>query len=198
MIGGCATFHASSVPSRTAPTAEHVNGPGGSFQLGAVRRARDTKSAWQPSAGPSALTPASEHGCVGGSRQAILDHPLHGSFLEGELLTGLRQVACWRPTKPRQGGPVTPDQARRFVAANHWAVMITRRSTGGLQTSPVLVGIDSAGKVSSAAGRPPTRSATSAAAPPPPCASSMTTSSAPGSRSTAPQKSCPSPTPWTG
>jgi PPOX class probable F420-dependent enzyme len=42
---------------------------------------------------------------------------------------------------------VTPDQAREFVANNHQAVMITRRSAGGLQTSPVTVGIDSAGKV---------------------------------------------------
>ena len=30
-------------------------------------------------------------------------------------------------------GPVTPDQAREFVANNR-AVMITRRSAGGLQT----------------------------------------------------------------
>jgi Pyridoxamine 5'-phosphate oxidase len=44
-------------------------------------------------------------------------------------------------------GPVTPDQAREFVANNHRAVMITRRSAGGLQTSPVTVGIDSDGKV---------------------------------------------------
>jgi len=42
---------------------------------------------------------------------------------------------------------VTPDQAREFVARNHRAVMITRRSAGGLQTSPVTVGIDSDGKV---------------------------------------------------
>jgi PPOX class probable F420-dependent enzyme len=43
--------------------------------------------------------------------------------------------------------PVTPDQAREFVANNHQAVMITHRSAGGLQTSPVTVGIDSDGKV---------------------------------------------------
>ena len=42
---------------------------------------------------------------------------------------------------------MTPDQAREFVANNHQAVLITRRSTGGLQTSPVTVGIDSDGKV---------------------------------------------------
>jgi hypothetical protein len=40
-----------------------------------------------------------------------------------------------------------PDQARKFVASNHRAVLMTRRSAGGLQTSPVLVGIDSDGKV---------------------------------------------------
>jgi PPOX class probable F420-dependent enzyme len=42
---------------------------------------------------------------------------------------------------------VTPDQARQFVADNHRGVMITRRSDGGLQTSPVTVGIDGDGKV---------------------------------------------------
>jgi PPOX class probable F420-dependent enzyme len=42
---------------------------------------------------------------------------------------------------------VTPDEAREFVARNHQAVMITRRSAGGLQTSPFTVGIDSDGKV---------------------------------------------------
>jgi PPOX class probable F420-dependent enzyme len=42
---------------------------------------------------------------------------------------------------------VTPDQARAFVAANHRAVLITRRSGGGLQTSPVTVGVDGDGMV---------------------------------------------------
>jgi PPOX class probable F420-dependent enzyme len=42
---------------------------------------------------------------------------------------------------------VTPDQAREFVTNNHRAVMITHRSAGGLQTSPVLVGVDGDGKV---------------------------------------------------
>ena len=42
---------------------------------------------------------------------------------------------------------MTPDQARKFVARNHRAVMVTRRSGGGVQTSPVTVGIDSDGKV---------------------------------------------------
>jgi PPOX class probable F420-dependent enzyme len=40
-----------------------------------------------------------------------------------------------------------PDEARKFVASNHRAVLITRRSGGGLQTSPVLVGVDDAGEV---------------------------------------------------
>jgi hypothetical protein len=40
-----------------------------------------------------------------------------------------------------------PDEAREFVASHHRAVLITRRSGGGLQTSPVLVGVDDEGKV---------------------------------------------------
>ena len=40
-----------------------------------------------------------------------------------------------------------PDEARAFVVSNHRAVLITRRSRGGLQTSPVLVGVDDEGKV---------------------------------------------------
>jgi PPOX class probable F420-dependent enzyme len=42
---------------------------------------------------------------------------------------------------------VGPDDAREFVASNHRAVLVTRRSGGGLQTSPVLVGVDGGGKV---------------------------------------------------
>jgi hypothetical protein len=38
-------------------------------------------------------------------------------------------------------------EARAFVAGNHRAVLITRRSGGGLPTSPVLVGVDDEGKV---------------------------------------------------
>ncbi|MGH2826639.1 MAG: PPOX class F420-dependent oxidoreductase [Actinomycetota bacterium] len=37
---------------------------------------------------------------------------------------------------------MTPDEARAFVAGNHRAVMVTRRSDGGLQTSPLTVGVD--------------------------------------------------------
>jgi PPOX class probable F420-dependent enzyme len=42
---------------------------------------------------------------------------------------------------------VGPDDARAFVASNHRAVLITRRSAGGLQTSPILVGVDGEGKL---------------------------------------------------
>ena len=42
---------------------------------------------------------------------------------------------------------MTTDEARQFVASNHRAVLVTRRSAGGLQTSPVTVGIDENGKV---------------------------------------------------
>jgi PPOX class probable F420-dependent enzyme len=47
----------------------------------------------------------------------------------------------------RQGEHVGPDDAREFVTSNHRAVLITRRSGGGLQTSPVLVGVDGEGKL---------------------------------------------------
>ncbi|HZC99759.1 MAG TPA: PPOX class F420-dependent oxidoreductase [Actinomycetes bacterium] len=42
---------------------------------------------------------------------------------------------------------MTPDEARAFAASNHWAVLVTRRSSGGIQTSPVTVGVDDDGKV---------------------------------------------------
>jgi PPOX class probable F420-dependent enzyme len=42
---------------------------------------------------------------------------------------------------------MSPDDARELVASNHRAVLITHRSSGGLQTSPVLVGVDDEGKV---------------------------------------------------
>jgi PPOX class probable F420-dependent enzyme len=42
---------------------------------------------------------------------------------------------------------MSPDDAREFVASNHRAVLITRRSSGGLQTSPVLVGVNGDGKL---------------------------------------------------
>ena len=39
------------------------------------------------------------------------------------------------------------DEALGFVAANHRAVLVTRRTGGGLQLSPVLATIDSANRV---------------------------------------------------
>jgi PPOX class probable F420-dependent enzyme len=42
---------------------------------------------------------------------------------------------------------MTPEEARDIVARNHWAVLITRRRDGGLQTSPVTVGVDDDGVV---------------------------------------------------
>jgi PPOX class probable F420-dependent enzyme len=42
---------------------------------------------------------------------------------------------------------VTPDEARQFVADNHQAVLVTRWPDGGVQTSPVTVGVDGDGKV---------------------------------------------------
>jgi PPOX class probable F420-dependent enzyme len=40
-----------------------------------------------------------------------------------------------------------PEEARDFAASNHQAVLITRRRDGGLQTSPVTVGVDDDGVV---------------------------------------------------
>jgi PPOX class probable F420-dependent enzyme len=42
---------------------------------------------------------------------------------------------------------MSPDEARTVVARNHRAVRVTRRPGGGLQTSPVLVGVDDEGKL---------------------------------------------------
>jgi PPOX class probable F420-dependent enzyme len=38
-----------------------------------------------------------------------------------------------------------PEDAKEFVSNNHRAVMVTRRSNGRLQTSPVTVGVDGEG-----------------------------------------------------
>jgi PPOX class probable F420-dependent enzyme len=46
-----------------------------------------------------------------------------------------------------KGEHVGPDDAREFVNGNHRAVLVTRRSGGGLQTSPVLVGVDGEGRL---------------------------------------------------
>ena len=40
---------------------------------------------------------------------------------------------------------MTPDDARAFLAENHRAVMVTRRKSGELQTSPITVGVDDDG-----------------------------------------------------
>jgi PPOX class probable F420-dependent enzyme len=37
---------------------------------------------------------------------------------------------------------MTPDDARDFVSKNHRAVLVTRRSDGRVQTSPITVGVD--------------------------------------------------------
>jgi PPOX class probable F420-dependent enzyme len=42
---------------------------------------------------------------------------------------------------------MTPEEARDFAARNHRAVLITRKRDGGLQTSPVTVGVDDDGVV---------------------------------------------------
>jgi PPOX class probable F420-dependent enzyme len=42
---------------------------------------------------------------------------------------------------------MTPEEARDFAARNHRAVLITRKGDGGLQTSPVTVGVDDDGVV---------------------------------------------------
>ena len=42
---------------------------------------------------------------------------------------------------------MSPDEPRAFVTSYHRAVLITRRSGGGQQTSPVLVGVDGQGKL---------------------------------------------------
>ncbi len=39
------------------------------------------------------------------------------------------------------------DEARAFLAENHRAVLVTRRADGGVQTSPVLSGLDGDGRV---------------------------------------------------
>jgi PPOX class probable F420-dependent enzyme len=58
-----------------------------------------------------------------------------------------RQTVVDDPGRVGNGRRMSPDEARAFVASNHRAVLITRRSGGGLQTSPVLVGVDDEAKV---------------------------------------------------
>jgi PPOX class probable F420-dependent enzyme len=42
---------------------------------------------------------------------------------------------------------VTPEQAREFLRTHHRAVLLTTRSDGSPQLSPVLAGVDAAGRV---------------------------------------------------
>jgi PPOX class probable F420-dependent enzyme len=42
---------------------------------------------------------------------------------------------------------MTPEDALEFVGNNHRAVLVTQKSRGGVQTSPVTVGIDDHGHV---------------------------------------------------
>jgi PPOX class probable F420-dependent enzyme len=77
------------------------------------------------------------------------------SFVTAASGAELRKAErCWAQAveeeeeeEEEEEGFVTPDEAREFVASNHRAVMVTRRSAGGLQTSPVTVGVDGDGKV---------------------------------------------------
>ena len=66
-------------------------------------------------------------------------------MVRGRLRT--RQTVVDDPGRVGNGRRMSPDEARAFGASNHRAVLITRRSGGGLQTSPVLVGVDGEGKV---------------------------------------------------
>lgn len=47
----------------------------------------------------------------------------------------------------RTVGDMTPVEIRDFIRTNHHAVLITRRSNGGLQSSPIVCGIDDGGNV---------------------------------------------------
>ena len=45
-----------------------------------------------------------------------------------------------------QFAPVEIDYAQDFLRTHHWGILTTRRKTGGLQMSPVTVGLDNAGR----------------------------------------------------
>jgi hypothetical protein len=142
---------------------------------------------------------ATEHGGGGRSRQGLLDHPSpapsrtansqpnRGKHRAG----GRRSRKRGEPRDPRPG----PQVRRQQPPGGDDHPPIRRRPPDLARPRRHR---QHPGRRSSAAGRRPTRPATSAATPPPPCASSPTTSSAPGSRSKAPQRSCPCRTPWTG
>jgi len=42
--------------------------------------------------------------------------------------------------------PVDLDRAKQFLTMHHWGILATRRKNGGLQMSPVTVGLDSGGR----------------------------------------------------
>lgn len=42
---------------------------------------------------------------------------------------------------------MTPEEAIRFAGDNHRAVLVTHRKDGGVQTSPITVGVNDAGQV---------------------------------------------------
>ena len=42
--------------------------------------------------------------------------------------------------------PMELERAREFIRNNHWGILATRRKTGGLQMSPVTVGLDEQGR----------------------------------------------------
>jgi hypothetical protein len=93
---------------------------------------------------------------------------------------------------------VTPDQARKFVARNHRAVMVTRRSGGGLQTSPVTIGIDGDGKVVISSRETAYKVRNLRRRPTATLCVFTDNFFGPGSRSTAPPNSCPCHKPWKG
>ena len=39
-----------------------------------------------------------------------------------------------------------PAEVRKFLRENHWAVLITKRRDGGVQSSPVTIGVDDEGR----------------------------------------------------
>jgi PPOX class probable F420-dependent enzyme len=42
--------------------------------------------------------------------------------------------------------PMEIDRAREFLRKHHWGILATRRKNGGLQMSPVTVGVDEQGR----------------------------------------------------
>ncbi len=42
--------------------------------------------------------------------------------------------------------PMEIDRAKQFLTQHHWGILATRRKNGGLQMSPITVGLDSEGR----------------------------------------------------